>query len=221
MSIGIATFHNEGYKDLAQYTYDGSLIPYAKKHNYKLICKTDNFSNEYSLMFEKIKILLDALNDNPNMDWIWWLDCDAMVTNFNIKLENIIDNDYHIIMTTDINGINCGSFLVKNSPQGKAWLEMIFSQRFVPRYTKHKWQEQAVVMETAKNYTDILKIIPQKVINAYFYKFYSSDEKYGIDRLGMSGDWVLGDFVIHWPGVPNYQRIEWAKLWYENYITKQ
>jgi hypothetical protein len=223
MNIGIVTLYNDSYKDLAHYTYDNGVIPYGKKHSYKTFCKTDNFPNDYKIYFEKIKFILDTFKDNPELDWIWWIDCDALITNHNIKLENIIDNDYHIIMSTDFNGLNCGSFLVKNSSEGKAWLEMIFSQRYVYRYYSHHWPEQIIIMETARNYTDILKVIPQKTFNSYYYSLYGENYGHdgsGLDRLGVSGNWEAGDFVIHWPGYPNIQRIEWAKLFSQSAVIK-
>lgn len=223
MNIGIATLHNLYYKDLAYYTYDNNLVEYAKRHSYIIACKQDNFSTEYLIYFEKIKFILDTFKDNPDLDWIWWLDCDAMVTNYNIKLENIIDNDYDVIMSTDFNGLNCGSFLVKNSNKGKAWLEMIFSQRYVYKFYSHPWPEQIIIMETARNYTEILKVVPQKTFNSYYYSLYGSNYGHdgsGLDRLGTSGNWQPGDFVIHFPGYPNNQRIEWIKTFSDNAVIK-
>jgi hypothetical protein len=223
MNIGIATLHNLYYKDLAYYTYDNNLVEYAKRHSYNIACKQDNFSTDYLIYFEKIKFILDTFKDNPDLDWIWWLDCDAMVTNYTIKLENIIDNDYDVIMSTDFNGLNCGSFLVKNSNKGKAWLEMIFSQRYVYKFYSHPWPEQIIIMETARNYTEILKVVPQKTFNSYYYSLYGSNYGHdgsGLDRLGTSGNWQPGDFVIHFPGYPNNQRIEWIKTFSANAVIK-
>ena len=170
------------------------------------------------------EVLVDEIRkDNPDLDWIWWLDCDAMITNYNIKLENIIDNDYDVIMSTDFNGLNCGSFLVKNSNRGKAWLEMIFSQRYVYKFYSHPWPEQIIIMETARNYTEILKVVPQKTFNSYYYSLYGSNYGHdgsGLDRLGISGNWQPGDFVIHFPGYPNNQRIEWIKTFSDNAVIK-
>jgi hypothetical protein len=223
MKISIVTLHTKHYEELAYFTYDNNLVEYAKKHSYKLICKKDNFSTDYIIYFEKIKIILDAFKNNPELNWAWWIDCDALITNFNVTLESIIDNDYHVIMSTDFNGLNCGSFLVKNSSEGKAWLEMIFSQRYVYRYYSHHWPEQIIIMETARNYTDILKVIPQKTFNSYYYSLYGENYGHdgsGLDRLGVSGNWEAGDFVIHWPGYPNIQRIEWAKLFSQSAVIK-
>jgi hypothetical protein len=161
----------------------------------------------------------DAFEDS-SIEWIWWLDCDAIVTNFHIKLESIIDNQYDIIMASDWNGINCGSFLVRNSDRGKAWLDMIYSFRDVPRYKNHKWPEQAAMMETAHLYTDILKVVPQKILNSYYYSLYIPEEYLWKDRLDTNGNWTVGDFVIHFPGMPNITRMEYIKLFLQLSVLK-
>ena len=33
----------------------------------------------------------------------------------------------------------------------------------------------------------------------------------GIDLLGQNGQWEYGDFVIHWPGLPNETRVNLAQ----------
>lgn len=222
--IGIVTMHNSYYTDLSNVTYNQNLVEYANLHKYKLFCKTDGFSTEYQIYFDKIKFMIDSLSDSE-IEWIWWLDSDAIVTNFHTKLESIIDNQYHVILSTDFNGINAGSILVKNSPQGKAWLEVIYAHRFFNKIINHKWPEQIVMMETAKNYTDIIKIVPQKIFNSYYYSLYDKD--YGTpiavifgDRLKTDGNWTPGDFVIHFPGMPNIIRIEYIKLFLKHSVLK-
>ena len=39
----------------------------------------------------------------------------------------------------------------------------------------------------------------------------------GIDLLGQDGQWAPGDFVIHWPGLPNDARVKLAEH-YKQYI---
>ena len=39
----------------------------------------------------------------------------------------------------------------------------------------------------------------------------------GIDLLGQDGQWYPGDFVIHWPGLPNNTRIQLAQQ-YQQFI---
>ena len=90
MTIAVATLHNYLYKDLADHTFIKNLEPYCNLHGYKLICKNKDLPEDRRIYFEKIKIMRDAMEDS-SIEWIWWLDCDAIVTNFHIKLESIID----------------------------------------------------------------------------------------------------------------------------------
>lgn len=219
MTIAVATLHNYSYKELADYTFTKNLEPYCNLHGYKIICKNTDLPGDRSIYFEKIKIMRDAMEDS-SIEWIWWLDCDAIVTNYHIKLDSIIDNQYDIIISSDWNGINCGSFLVKNSNRGKAWLDMIYSFRDVPRYKNHQWPEQAVMMETAHLYTDIMKVVPQKTLNSYYYSLYMPEEHLWRDRLNTNGNWTVGDFVIHFPGMPNITRMEYIKIFLQLSVLK-
>jgi len=217
--IGIVSMYNESYKSLADVTLP-IIQEYANAHNYKFFYKNSDFSKDYFIYFEKPKIILDTLLNN-SIEWIWWIDIDAIITNHNIKLQSIIDDRYDIIISTDGAGINCGSFLVKNSNKGRAWLEMIYSHRFVPKYTNNKWPEQLVIHDTAKNYTDILKIVPQKTLNSYYLQAYEGiAEVEKFDRLNTSCNWTPGDFVIHMPGVHNILRIEFFKIFAEKLVMK-
>ena len=215
-SIAVVTMYNEAYKLLAEITVLNNIKQYAEYHNYKFICKDSDFPTNYIIYFEKSKLILDAF-ENSNIKWAWWIDVDALVTNFNIKLEQIIDDDYDIIISTDGAGINCGSFSVKNSERGKAWLDMIYANRFVYRYTSNKWPEQLVMHDTARNYTDIMKIVTQKTFNSYYYQVYKGvvNNVIETDRLENSGLWAPGDFVIHMPGLPNNLRIQYLKMFNE------
>jgi len=219
MTIAVATLYNQFYTEIAEYTTIGNLQLYCKHHDYKLVCKTEDLPSTRVIYFEKIKMMIDILKDDT-IEWVWWIDCDALVTNFNIKLETIIDNNYDVVISSDFNGINTGSFLVKNSVKGRTWLETIYSLRFVPRYINHKWPEQSAVMETAHLYTDMMKIVPQKTFNSYKYSFYLPDKNLWIDRLNTNGDWTPGDFVIHFPGMANMLRIRYIKIFSEMSVIK-
>jgi hypothetical protein len=205
--IGIVTLHNTNYKSLADVTYDGNKVPYAELHGYKTFAMTDGWSD--NIYFDSIRYLIEVLENNPDLQWVWWLDCDAMITNFTKKLEDIVDDDYHIIMSTDVNGINAGSFFVRNSPEGLQWLKMIMSYK--PAYDIERWPlvEQAVMVKEFDNYKHLFKIVSQKLINSYMYEHYPEvAHKNSMDTLGTSGQWEVGDFVLHIPARRNDMRID-------------
>src|SRR5665213_1974583 len=46
--------------------------------------------------FAKIKRILEVL-ETGLYDWVFFTECDSLITNHDIKLEDIVDNNYHIL----------------------------------------------------------------------------------------------------------------------------
>ena len=204
--MAIVSIFNQKHQDLADLTWYDNKVKYAEKHGYLAVAKTDNFSTE-QVHFDKFVHLLDVMKSNSTIDWVWWLDNDAMITNFDIRIDDLVDNDYHVIMPTDIAALNTGSFIVRNSAQGRAWLEFLLSKK--QEYKNDtKWFEQQAVIDFYPKFQEIFKIVPQQWLNSYDYNMYGV---VGVDLLGQDGQWYPGDFVIHWPGLPNEMRVELAK----------
>ena len=176
------------------------------------MAKTTNFSEE-QIHFDKFVHILDVMDQHPEVEWVWWLDNDAMITNFDIRVGDLVDNDYHVIMPTDIAALNTGSFIVRNSPQAREWLNFLLSKKKEYKDDK-KWFEQQAVIDFYPKFQDLFKIIPQQWLNSYDYRMYNVE---GIDLLGQDGQWAPGDFVIHWPGLPNDARVKLAQQ-YQQYI---
>jgi hypothetical protein len=210
--MAIVSLFNERHADLAKHTWYENKVKYALKHGYLASAKTDNFSPE-QVHFDKFVHILDVMHKNPKVDWVWWLDNDAMITNFDVKAEDLVDNNYHIIMPTDIAALNTGSFLVRNSSQGRGWLEFLLTKKAEYKNDK-KWFEQQAVIDFYPKFQELFKLVPQQWLNSYDYRMYNVSS---IDLLGQDGQWAPGDFVIHWPGLPNDARVKLAEH-YKQYI---
>ena len=210
--IAIVSIFNDRHQDLANLTWYDNKVKYAEKHGYLAVAKTADFSAE-QVHFDKFVHLLDVMEKNPDIDWVWWLDNDAMITNFDIRVEDLVDADYHVIMPTDIAALNTGSFIVRNSPQAKEWLNFLLSKKKEYKDDK-KWFEQQAVIDFYPKFQELFKIIPQQWLNSYDYRMYNIE---GIDLMGQDGQWYPGDFVIHWPGLPNETRVRLAEQ-YQQYI---
>jgi hypothetical protein len=111
--IAIVSLHTPNYQVLADFTWNQNKQEYADKHGYKTILKLDNFKGNMTIGYEKIFFLQDIMRENPNIEWFWWLGTDTMITNYNIKIEDVIDNDYHFIIGTDGNGMNADGFFIR------------------------------------------------------------------------------------------------------------
>jgi hypothetical protein len=206
MNFAIVSLNNAAYQPLADITWNQNKVIYAEKQGYSYACKIDKF---YGVIigYEKMWFLRDMLSSYPEIDWIWWVGCDTLVTNMTTKLENKVDNNYHFIISSDCNGINADSFLVRNSPEGRAYIELIISK--YDQYKDHEWVEQKAIIDTIDDNKDIIKIVPQREINAYEYRLYP--ECIPKDKFDNDGQWQPGDFLIHWPGTGLAHRIQLAQ----------
>ena len=212
-NFAIVSMYNESHADLGAVSWPNK-VAYAEKHGYGYFCKTDDFTNKISIQFEKHILMLDIMEANPDVDWVWWLDNDAMITNFDVKLEGIVDPDYHVIMTTDVATVNGGCFMVRNTEQGREWLRFML-EIGQKEYADNRWPDQQPMADFFIKYRDIVKIVPQRTMNSYDYRIYGVD---GIDQLGQSGQWHPGDFVIHFPALPNPSRIQLMQQYQQHIV---
>ena len=218
MTYAIVTMHDAGYRELADITYKENKVPYCVRHGYKLFAKTDNFSEGTRKFFDKFRFLLEVMESNPDVEWLWWLDGDAMITNWTIPVTKYCNNDYHFVITVDRYNLNNGSFFIRNSDQGRNYLKHLLSVE--EDYLTAKWPDQQPMIDLVEEYQAITKIHSQRDFNSYDYDFYHQDHgnTHDWDLFGNNGNWQLGDFVCHYPGVKQADRIRLATLIKEKII---
>ena len=211
MKFALVTAHNEIYQPLADITWNQNKKLYADRHGYDAITLTEfKYGVINYISFERTELIIEML-ESGQYDWIHACGADTMITNFNIRLEDIADNDYDFVIATDCYNINNDSFLARNTPTTIAWLKHVCSLR--EAYTGAKWLDQSAMIDTIGMMGDRIKIVPQRELNAYNYDLYPGliPHIYKKDLLGNDGQWQPGDFLIHWPAVPNDQRIAMAQ----------
>ena len=103
----VASFNDAGYEKLASIT-DEVKKEYCNRHGYTFYCKKDNWRTP-DMGFARLHLILEIFELYPDCEWLFIVDCDAMVTNFNIKIEDRINNSVHVIWTMYFNGINVGN----------------------------------------------------------------------------------------------------------------
>lgn len=201
----IASIHDSNYSDLAAIT-DATKKEYCDRHGYQFHVLTEL---KYSPItgFNKIHYTLDLFEQHPEIEWLLFSECDAMITNLNIPIEDRIDNDYHFIVPVDRLNINSGNFLARNSVEGRSYLKMIIDKE--SEYKDAEWAEQQVIIDTIEQCSDIVKIVPQRHMNSYEQHMYDYCD-IRQDILGTSGQWEAGDWIVHWPGTYKPARIRRA-----------
>ena len=210
----IISLHDPGYQVLADVTWTQNKLLYAQKHGYAAECKTSNFKGGISIGYEKIWFIKELMETHPEYEWLWWTGTDTLVTNFNIKIEDRIDNDYHFIIATDCNGINADSFLIRNSPEGRNYINYIWDNH--PKYEPDVWKEQRCIINSLDEFKDIIKIVPQRDMNAYNYDLYPECSPF--DKGNNFGHWGPGDWLIHWPGTDLRKRLHLASIYMQQVL---
>jgi hypothetical protein len=244
--IVVTSLHDQKYEPLAEWTLHKNKKPYCEKHGYILHYDTDGGERvigmpvvaqarppipdgHYPLGWGKIFLMKEAMDKYPDAEWIFNADCDVMITNPDIKLEDII-KDYagpttHILVPSDHHGINCGVMMIRNSPIGRAFLDTVIVG--MPLYKHWYLYENQLIQDMligkylwdgtykpgGSCWSEVSNVLRQRVMNSYDYKnlpLFGGDIDYK-DIWGESGQWQEGDFVIQWPATDLEYRIKAAK----------
>lgn len=200
--FAILSLCTPNFQVLANATWSNK-VEYALQNGYRFLCKNDDFTLPHA-SGEKLPFIRKYLREHPETEWVWWLDIDTLITNHHIRIEDRIDNDYHFIISKDLNGVNAGSFFIRNSPEGLALLDWMLEvypvfEKQTGFFAEQTAIESALHMEHWKN---IIKIVPQKSINSYHRHLNSWT------HLGPDAIWERGDFVVHFPGTTLEHRLE-------------
>lgn len=143
---------------------------------------------------------------SKQFEWILWLDADVLITNFATRLDEFVpqDDNIDLVMSRDCANLNLGVFLLRSSPSSLDLLEEVYNGAHITNETIHHvwWENKSFIdlynaSEGVRNRTSLL---PQKAINSY-----------PIEHTGCfdaSHKWSEGDFIVHFPGIPDELRAE-------------
>jgi len=179
------------------------LQQYCNKHDYKCVLENNTLDNSRAPSWSKIPLIKREMKNNPNSEYIVWIDDDIIVTNKNKKFDELIKPypfDNLLISQEVEEPFNCGILVCKNNDETYKYLEYIWN--LCEKDTRYKWQpnwEQAILIkdyrETQLNNPNqsTITTIPYKIIQSFF--------------RGRNPDWKLGDFSAHITGMPLDKRI--------------
>jgi hypothetical protein len=208
--------------DLADQT-DGLKREYCERNGYEFFAIKDEdfvvWTKPYSSFMDwnKAFYVNRLLNERPDIEWVLISEADATITNMTVRMEDKIDNDYHVVIPVDRLQLNGGNWLLRNSPEGRAYIQMMVD--VVEQYREDqspegklidKWGLQQVMIDTIDQYADIVKIVPQRYMNSYEPEIYDYCDA-SKDILGTSAAWEKGDWIIHWPGIKHNIRLDRVK----------
>lgn len=201
MKIAILILYTESWQPLADIVLQ-NLHKYAdankERYGYdEIIIK---YKNEFS-GFEKIKKIQKHIG---RYDAIWSLDLDALITNHKTNIEDFINDENDFYICEDYNGINAGSFIVKDSQWSQAFLNSALMRKGDSGVYCEQDAFSKLLSSDVPVYNEKVKILPHPSINSYLYESYP---ECGI-QTHETGQWQEGDFVLHLPGIGMDKRIE-------------
>jgi len=84
---------------------------------------------------------IQAMKVYPEVDWIWWVDTDVVIMNFMISLDLILETvipEKHIVVANKCDGVNSGSLFVRNTVQGRVYMERMIDVFLISQKTWNK-----------------------------------------------------------------------------------
>lgn len=209
--IAIVTLFDKNYEKVAEISIPNK-IKYAKKHGYDFLYYNKSIDLSRPPQWSKVKAIEYTLHD---YDWVWWIDIDALIMEFDVKLESIIDENYDIIFTANkFSYLSNGSSFFKNTEITKKFLkdcyelEIPYLKTINVQVFDHEQQSMRALILNDETYNQKTKLIDERVCNSYCT---TTNE----NVLGAYPNWnnepniyQKGDFVIQFCGRTFEERLQ-------------
>lgn len=193
----------EDYTQLAALTVPNR-YEWCQRHGYEHIVQRGHFADPASYYaFDRLKLLRNLL-DRPGAAEVYWvLNVQAVITNLTKRLEPVLDDEHDFWVTKDCHGLNLGSYVVRNTPWARGWLDHIIGLE--PAYRDHCWKEQKTIMDwwQHEDWTWMIHLLPQRAINSYLYS-----RLYSPWPPTTPGEFRKGDLCLSLPGLNLQQRLD-------------
>lgn len=209
--ICVVTAHSAAYAPLAELT-EPNKREYARRHGYDFRTLLLSSSDQpLSVGYQRYRFVLDVL-ELRQYSSVFWTGSDSLITNLTQSLEERFGSEIAwpgMIIANDARGINNDVVILRNRGETQEFLQHVLDTQ--AEYRSSPFLEQSAMEDFLPQYPRLVKFVPQRELNAYDYNHYLHlGDRYAqaVDALGNDGQWQPGDFLIHWPAVPNPTRIE-------------
>ncbi len=189
-------------------------------------------SNGRTPHWEKLRAALDLFD--RGFEIVFWMDADSVFTNFDLKLESLIDSDKDFAFSGDWNIINSGHWLVRNTAFGRNFIKEVQSMYPMPF---PNWDNGAFSIRIGgcrardrSRWAVCLRHVDQGFHNRETRRRVEQGEAADLiapdlrEKLqlvpkramnGYPGDWVPGDFILH-----TVDRKEWERNWWNDLVLR-
>lgn len=194
MEIGIVNFFDANYDDVGAISVPNKQ-QYAKQHGYDYLLSHEAIDPSRPASWNKLRLMQEHIAD---YDWLWWNDTDTLIMNMDVRLEDLTNPEFPVIVGSDNWGINCGNFLIQRTPD----IEVILSEWWnKDDEIEHPWWEQRALMELMRTKPDTwgkrVGVLPESAMNSHLNHYEE------------------GDFLIHFAGFGRNKQalIDIMKVW--------
>lgn len=193
--ISVFTYRTKEFDALADVTLP-TLQGYCDRHGYDLTVHRGGFGDrKRNYGYQKTEMALQLLDGT---EYLWVVDCDVLITNPEVRLEQFVDDRFCMMATHDANGFNAGSYIIRNEPRSKFFLARVIEMEDDERFPGEQDAMRHLLKQPSSD--GFLKQLPQNSINSYLYDSY--------EVRALDGQWMQGDLCLHLPGMTNERRIQ-------------
>eukprot|EP00933_Yihiella_yeosuensis_P024820 TRINITY_DN19245_c0_g1_i1.p1 TRINITY_DN19245_c0_g1~~TRINITY_DN19245_c0_g1_i1.p1 ORF type:complete len:326 (-),score=37.94 TRINITY_DN19245_c0_g1_i1:14-991(-) len=214
---------------------------YTNLHGYRYVLEKEHVAPERPPAWGKVRLLQRLLEDDKEVDWWLWFDCDTFFMNMTVTLDSLLyryasasesavetlDSDIHLLVAEDAAMLNTGAFLLRSSDWSRNFLNRVWGPQD-SIWTDHPWWENAAMI------WDLLGKNSEK--HRYGIPDHSKDDLDGIypsevrimpqwefnsyhpaTAQSLHDSWIPGKFALAFNGVLSNTSPEIVKVLYGNY----
>ena len=124
LKVGIITLCDAGVEAICAES-TANKQAYADLHGYDLIVDEDIVDKSRPASWSKLLAMRKYL---PNYDFVLYIDIDTIIMNPDRRLEDIVDFNYDQMLAADKNGLNCGVWMLRNTPWTLWFIDEMWAQ---------------------------------------------------------------------------------------------
>ncbi len=176
---------------------------YAAKHGYiYLQAGEEVWDRDRPIAWSKVAFVLSILERVPDGTLLWLSDADVLITNPALKVEEhvmpLLSPGKDILMSMDAcRHVNSGNMFMRAGPWLREFWRRVDAQKDL---TYHIWWENAA----------ILRLLETEAETAARVEVSKEHWRFNAYLQGLPGErlWQPGDFLVHFAGVYNLERME-------------
>lgn len=184
------------FRQLSEIT-SKSIIDYCNLHGYDYKIECNDLDRSRHISWSKMYLAIKYLKD---YDYVWCVDSDVMIMNHTIRLENIVDPNFNIMVALQkdiLDSLSTGSIIYKNTPWTNDFLKEVYQDTEFSHISF--FEQSSMIKQIRKNPSLInkeIKFVHHRLFNAYYHEWYEEE------------NFRFGDFALHCAGTSNQYRLK-------------